>query len=69
MKRFVLLSLAAGALIVSLSASSGQAAVLSAGHRSASSPHASTIVTQVHRRWRHHRCWWRHHRRHCRYWW
>lgn len=67
MKRVIPLALIGSALFMCMGAGSGQAAALpGAGTSLSASAHASTLLTPA--RWRHHRCWWRHHHRHCRYW-
>jgi len=65
MKRIVPLSLIGSAIVLCLSAVSGQAAVSGVKAAVPASAHAS-VVSQA--RWyRHHRhCWWSHHHRHCR---
>jgi hypothetical protein len=62
MKRLVPLSLLSGVVFMCLGAAAGHAAVSGSG-LTVSHP---TAVVQAH--WRHHRCWWSHHHRHCRYW-
>jgi hypothetical protein len=62
MKRLVPLSLLSGVVFMCLGAAAGHAAVSGSG-LTVSHP---TAVVQAH--WRHHRCWWNHHHRHCRYW-
>jgi hypothetical protein len=44
----------------------GTAAGLAAVSGSGLNVSHPTAVVQAH--WRHHRCWWRYHHRHCRYW-
>jgi hypothetical protein len=72
MRSSVSLALIAGALFMCASAVPGDAAVLSGiAHNPAATP--SEFVTHVGWWWgrhrhRHRHCWWRYHRRHCRYW-
>ena len=61
MKRLVPLSLLSGVVFMCLGAAAGHA--VSGSGLTVSHP---TAVVQAH--WRHHRCWWRFHHRHCRYW-
>jgi hypothetical protein len=68
MRRSLPLSLIAGVIALGLSAASGQAAITAgAGNHVAQAAHASSIVSKAGVRL-HRRCWWHHHRRHCRYW-
>ncbi len=73
MKRFVPLSLVAGAAFVCLSGVGQAAPLTGAEGQGVASAHASGIVSKArwyrHHHYRHRRCWWHHHRRHCRYWW
>jgi len=63
-------SLAAGAVALFLATGAGQAATLTpaaANAHPAVSAHAPSLVSKAGVRL-HRRCWWRNHRRHCRYW-
>ena len=59
----LLATLAVGAFV--LAAGPAAQAAPAAGLHGLKNPQSIAVEA----RWRHHRCWWRHGHRHCRWWW